>query len=315
MLAYLDIEQGSQRDLQALFAPSFHQAPFINLNLEQGSKEWHEARKGKITASIVANCIGVKGAFRTPREQALIIKGLKEPYYTSAQLEKMNKGLEKESAIALKAAEIYKDTLTKGHTLQSAKNPLFVVSLDAQSLNNWGIYYEFKYSALEYEQLIKNHKPSEKYYAQIQFQLFITGFDVCRYCVMSSVDESRMSFIEIKKDEDYQKHMLQKLNEFIDEYLDKEIKSDELDMPEALMLARELRELNDEVESKNARIAELKKELAKIGEKVGEKCYCEGVCIYPSTRTSIDYKGFLSAQGLEVPKEFIKENQTWSVRI
>lgn len=31
------------------------------LDLEQGSQEWLNARKGKITASIVANCIGIKG--------------------------------------------------------------------------------------------------------------------------------------------------------------------------------------------------------------------------------------------------------------
>lgn len=33
------------------------------IDLEQGSVEWLNFRKGKITASIVASCIGEKGFF------------------------------------------------------------------------------------------------------------------------------------------------------------------------------------------------------------------------------------------------------------
>lgn len=289
---------------------------FQLVDVEQGSKEWFAFRKGKITASIVANCIGVKGAFRSIKEQALISKGLKEAYFSAAQIQKMQKGLDKESEILDKASEYYKDVIYRDVVLQSLENPLFAASLDGRSLRNESIFYEFKYSKFEYDFVKNEKKPSEKYFAQIQFILYITGFEECRFVVMNPEDESIVC-LEVAPDLSYQAVMLGKIKHFVDEYLHKDIspEPDELQDIESLELATELKELLEEVADKNERIAQLKASLAKKGEEFGSKCYVSGVCIYPSTRTSVDYKGFLKDKKLEVPSEFIKESVSWSVKV
>lgn len=38
------------------------------IDLEQGSVEWLNFRKGKIGASMVASCVGIKGAFNSKEE-------------------------------------------------------------------------------------------------------------------------------------------------------------------------------------------------------------------------------------------------------
>lgn len=50
------------------------------IDLEQGSHEWLNFRKGKIGASMVASCVGIKGAFNSKEETKDIILGLKEVY-------------------------------------------------------------------------------------------------------------------------------------------------------------------------------------------------------------------------------------------
>lgn len=38
------------------------------IDLEQGSPEWLDFRKGKIGASMVASCVGIKDAFNSKEE-------------------------------------------------------------------------------------------------------------------------------------------------------------------------------------------------------------------------------------------------------
>ncbi|MGN8615862.1 UNVERIFIED_CONTAM: hypothetical protein LI969_08815, partial [Campylobacter jejuni] len=61
--------------------------------------------------------------------------------------------------------------------LQSLENEMFIASLDGMDEN--GVIYEFKYSQDEYDFIKRNKKPSDKYYAQVQFQLYISGKEKC----------------------------------------------------------------------------------------------------------------------------------------
>lgn len=113
------------------------------IDLEQGSPEWLNFRKGKIGASMVASCVGIKGAFNSKEEARDIILGLKEVY----QNEAMKKGNDYEALIRARVEFLHSVSITP-IVLQSLENEMFIASLDGIDEN--GVIYEFKYSQDEY---------------------------------------------------------------------------------------------------------------------------------------------------------------------
>lgn len=114
------------------------------IDLEQGSHEWLNFRKGKIGASMVASCVGIKGAFHNKEEARDIILGLKEVYQNNA----MKKGQEYEPLIRARVEFLHSVSITPV-VLQSLENEMFIASLDG--LDGNGVVYEFKYSQDEYD--------------------------------------------------------------------------------------------------------------------------------------------------------------------
>lgn len=285
------------------------------LDLEQGSNEWLDYRKNKITASIVADCIGIKGAFRSQKERALIMQGLKQEYFSAKQLEAMEKGTRAESLMREIVSAKSGETIYKGGVYESLENPLFLCSLDGVGFESKAIY-EFKYSKLEYDFVKKNKRPSEKYYTQVQFQLMIVNTSpYAIFGVMNPSDEV-MEIVLVERDESFIKDMLNKLESFQNDFLYQELKADEAELndSESIALACELLEIKERIKGDLEREKEIKELLVKKGQNLGEKCSCNGVLIYPSTRKSVDYKGFLESKKLIVDESFIKESTSWSVR-
>lgn len=114
------------------------------INLEQGSPEWCDFRKGKIGASMVASCVGIKGAFHSKEQARDIILGLKEVF----QNEAMKKGNDYEALIRARVEFLHSVSITP-IVLQSLENEMFMASLDGLDEN--GLIYEFKYSQDEYD--------------------------------------------------------------------------------------------------------------------------------------------------------------------
>ncbi|EAH5435484.1 hypothetical protein D9M16_08355 [Campylobacter jejuni] len=148
------------------------------IDLEQGSHEWLNFRKGKIGASMVASCVGIKGAFNSKEEAKDIILGLKEVYQNEAMKKSEYKELE--------------DTKAKNLTI------------------------------------------------------------------------------------------------------------------EIIRLENTIKPIKEKLES-------LKKELIALAN--GEKARCLDITIYPQSRTTIDYKGFLEQKNITVPKEFYKESISMCLKI
>ncbi len=277
------------------------------IDLEQGSAEWLNFRKGKITASIVASCIGEKGAFLSKEKAKELIQGVYEPYVSEA----MKKGREYEELIRAKMEFIIGKDITP-IVIQSLENELFMASLDG--IDNEKTIYEFKYSTnnKEYEQVLKFKKPSSKYYAQIQFQLFVGGFEKCVFAVLNENDD--LTYCMVKSDKEYQDFMLRKIDEFIKDYLVNQ-KNDykELEDTKAKNLTIEIIRLENTIKPIKEKLESLKKELIALAN--GEKARCLDITIYPQSRTIIDYKGFLEQKNITVPKEFYKESTSMCLKI
>ncbi|EAJ5374720.1 hypothetical protein C3755_08570 [Campylobacter coli] len=277
------------------------------IDLEQGSVEWLNFRKGKITASIVASCIGEKGAFLSKEKAKELIQGVYEPYVSEA----MKKGREYEELIRAKMEFIIGKDITP-IVIQSLENELFMASLDG--IDNEKTIYEFKYSTnnKEYEQVLKFKKPSSKYYAQIQFQLFVGGFEKCVFAVLNENDD--LTYCMVKSDKEYQDFMLRKIDEFIKDYLVNQ-KSDykELEDTKAKNLTIEIIRLENTIKPIKEKLESLKKELIALAN--GEKARCLDITIYPQSRTTVDYKGFLEQKNITVPKEFYKESISMCLKI
>lgn len=277
------------------------------IDLEQGSVEWLNFRKGKITASIVASCIGEKGFFLSKEKAKELIQGVYEPYVSEA----MKKGREYEELIRAKMEFIIGKDITP-IVIQSLENELFMASLDG--IDNEKTIYEFKYSTnnKEYEQVLKFKKPSSKYYAQIQFQLFVGGFEKCVFAVLNENDD--LTYCMVKSDKEYQDFMLRKIDEFIKDYLVNQ-KSDykELEDTKAKNLTIEIIRLENMIKPIKEKLEILKKELIALAN--GEKARCLDITIYPQSRTTIDYKGFLEQKNITVPKEFYKESISMCLKI
>ncbi|EAI9048736.1 hypothetical protein C0T05_07190 [Campylobacter coli] len=277
------------------------------IDLEQGSVEWLNFRKGKITASIAASCIGEKGSFLSKEKAKELIQGVYEPYVSEA----MKKGREYEELIRAKMEFIIGKDITP-IVIQSLENELFMASLDG--IDNEKTIYEFKYSTnnKEYEQVLKFKKPSSKYYAQIQFQLFVGGFEKCVFAVLNENDD--LTYCMVKSDKEYQDFMLRKIDEFIKDYLVNQ-KNDykELEDTKAKNLTIEIIRLENMIKPIKEKLESLKKELIALAN--GEKARCLDITIYPQIRTTIDYKGFLEQKNITVPKEFYKESISMCLKI
>ncbi|EAI4316389.1 hypothetical protein A0X14_01755 [Campylobacter coli] len=275
------------------------------IDLEQGSVEWLKFRKGKIGASMVASCVGIKGAFNSKEEARDIILGLKEVY----QNEAMRRGNEYEPLIRARVEFLHSVSITPV-VLQSLENEMFIASLDGIDEN--GVIYEFKYSQDEYDFIKKNKKPSDKYYAQVQFQLYISGKEKCIFVAMNKEEE--IVECEVLRDEAYQEWLVKSVKQFILDYIINQ-KSDYKDLNDnhAKELTIEIIRLEDTIKPIKEKLESLKKELIALAN--GEKARCLDITIYPQIRTTIDYKGFLEFAKLEVPREYMKQTTSMCLKI
>lgn len=221
----------------------------------------------------------------------------------------MKKGNNYEALIRARVEFLHSVSITPV-VLQSLENEMFIASLDGIDEN--GVIYEFKYSQDEYDFIKRNKKPSDKYYAQVQFQLYISGKEKCIFVAMNKEEE--IVECEVSKDEAYQEWLVKNIKQFILDYIiDQKSEYKELEDTKAKNLTIEIIRLENTIKPIKEKLESLKKELIALAN--GEKARCLDITIYPQIRTTIDYKGFLEFAKLEVPREYMKQTTSMCLKI
>ncbi|EAL7494771.1 pentapeptide repeat-containing protein [Campylobacter coli] len=93
----------------------------------------------------------------------------------------------------------------------------------------------------------------------------------------------------------------------------KEWRNLSVDDNHAKELTIEIIRLENTIKPIKEKLESLKKELIALAN--GEKARCLDITIYPQSRTTIDYKGFLEFAKLEVPREYMKQTTSMCLKI
>lgn len=146
----------------------------------------------------------------------------------------------------------------------------------------------------------------------MQFGLYISGKEKCIFVAMNKEEE--LIECEVLKDEVYQKWLVKNAKQFILDYIiDQKSDYKELEDIKAKNLTFEIIRLENTLKPIKEKLESLKKELIALAD--GKKARCLDVKIYPQSRTTIDYEGFLKFAKLEIPQEYKKQSVSWCVKV
>lgn len=280
------------------------------IKLEQGSQEWLEYRKNKFNASEAGAVLGIN-PFK-PRNQ-LELAHLKYGDLEIFQTDRMRAGSEAEESI--------REFVNKEFAFSSFEpvvgvwdeNEAFSASLDGydEALNE---ILEIKNSQTEFEKVKQTKAPSEHYYAQIQHQLLVSQAELCNYAVRNP-ETSEVITIIVKPNKAFQKKLISAWIKFEKTYKNAKLEPLEKlsDDPELLEISQKLQELQIKAKEIEAQMKPLKERAISLANGVTTRC--ENLLIFPTTRTTTNYKQVLSDFDINIDDKYIKSTTSWAVRI
>lgn len=279
------------------------------VNLSQNTPQWEEYRKEHFNASEVSDIFGV--GFNDELKLAHIKYGQLKPYFNSA----MRAGLQEEDGIR-RRVEVEVDDVFYPCVVCWDKDNRFSASLDGISFDENTIL-EIKNSTNEYEN-IKSGSPSKKYFLQVQQQLMVSGASKCIFAVRNPQTDD-ISIIDILPNEAVFKEIVDRWNEWEAKYKGKELEpleqvidDNSIEATAYKGLVDEYRVLQEQEKKNKARIEEIASELKTLSSGIKTRAF--GLLIYPVTRTTYNYKGFIEKSNLEIPPEFITQSTSWQIR-
>ena len=173
------------------------------INVEQGSAEWLELRRTKITSTDAAVILGVnpwKNIEKLKQEKL----GVTQDYKNSA----MQRGTDLEPI----ARKLYEDLYEiKLHPKVFVRD-FCMASVDGICDNNQHLIEIKCPGAKEYAKALSGHV-APYYYAQMQHQMYVLGLDLIYYFNFDGFFGHR---IEVKREEKYIGDMIEKEKEFYD---------------------------------------------------------------------------------------------------
>jgi putative phage-type endonuclease len=194
----------------------------LTINVEQGTAEWHELRRGKVTASRVADILAkTKTGPSASRQNYLIELALQritktiEPSYTNAAME-WGTQTEPQARVAYEVA-------TNNFVDQVAfiDHPIiagFGCSPDGLVGENGLIEIKCPNSATHWE-YFKAKEPPKKYFIQMQAQMAVTG---AKWCDFVSFDprmpeRSQLLVVNVPRDPEFILFMETEIKQFLNE--------------------------------------------------------------------------------------------------
>lgn len=173
-------------------------------DLEQKSDEWLRIRSGKLTASnALAIATGGKGL------QTLCLETVAE-YYSSAVKEQIeNEHIQRGNELEDEARTVYEmETGREVYTVGFVELNEYVGCSPDGILKGQPVGIEIKCpSDRVYLDVLLNKTIDPKYYAQIQMQMYICGWEACDYTVYNPNFEQSIVIQRVYPDEDYRKKL------------------------------------------------------------------------------------------------------------
>lgn len=262
-------------------------------DLEQGSQYWHELRNKYIkTASRTPIVMGLS-PFSNMDKLAQEIKFGIKPYYSKA----MQLGNDLEDLVRQKANDLLGDIFMPTVVV---KNDEYLASLDGINFDEDTII-EIKVSEKTFNEIKFENKIPDYYYAQIQHQMMVFDKVKLAYLVAYNpkTDEIALSKL-IKKDDDFCNIICinwAKFEEFLKDYELPEV--NKVEDLEALLLAKELQEINEQKKLLESREKELKESLKSFA--VSDKNFIGNLTISKQKgNKKIDYVKLINDKNVDI---------------
>lgn len=264
--------------------------------IEQGTTKWHSFRAEGIGGSEVAMVLNIS-PYKTAHDLWEIKTGLKEDDFES------NFAVEKGNRLEPKIRAMYE--IQSGNSADPclvvrSDKPEHRASLDGRDPEK-RIVSEYKYvGAGEKWQLAQEGKLPAHYYAQVQWQLYVTGDTMADYVAYND-KEDKIIIVPVEPDLEYIKGMVEEVNNFwnlvqtkkeppLSEKDWKNVRSK--DLGEKI---DKLKVLKQKVADDLASISELEKAIKGHKDITHPRVICHGVKIIETTRKgSVDYKKIMS---------------------
>lgn len=267
--------------------------------IAQGTNEWLEWRRQGIGASDVAAILGVS-PWKTARQLWLEKTG-REVVETSTHATQRGHWLEVKARAQY---ELLADCEMPPALVIHPQFPYMRVSLDGWNpeLNR---VLEIKCPGkADHEAALAGRVP-EKYIAQLQFQLFVTGADTAHYF---SFDGESGCIVEVKADAELQRTIRDAVIDFWTRNVQQDLEPDpaardwiHVTEHEAVRLFSEYRRITVEIQTLEARAAELKKEILSRYSSLHPRLKCAGVEMLRSKRAgAVDYSRIPELQNVDL---------------
>ena len=190
--------------------------------IEQGTPEWHELRRGKVTASRVADILAkTKTGTSVSRQNYLIELALQrttktiEPSYTNAAME-WGTATEPQARVAYEVSTnnfVDQVPFIDHHKIQG-----FGCSPDGLVGADGLLEIKCPNSATHWE-YFKAKEPPKKYFIQMQAQMAVTG---AKWCDFVSFDprmpeRSQLLIVNVRRDPEFILYMEAEINQFLEE--------------------------------------------------------------------------------------------------
>jgi len=281
------------------------------VNLEQGSKEWHEYRRTKVGASEISYLFGCN-PFCKAEDQEKYLIGLKLGFNTIFQNSAMKAGHDNEKEI-VEYVEYAYDMPTQplvGHTGNIS------ASFDGITLDH-DMVIEVKFSDSTYDSIKKNIIP-DHYELQVQQQLLVSGAEKAVFAAMQPQTRD-IVMIEIFPDEAVHKEIVSKVDSFFERMNSKEWTENDFNEERTddlwLQLVDNYREAKLLEEEAKQKVKSAKDALIELS--VGVRASGGGASVYPvKPRETINYKQIIKDNGIEIDDKYKKVGSpSWSVRL
>ena len=191
----------------------------IIIDCQQNTEEWFAEKLGKPSASNASRILtnaGKPSKQRTGYLHELAaerITGKREEGYKNAIMEQGN---EREDESRSMYELIHNVEVTQVGVVYKDDRKEFLCSPDGLINNEYGLELKNVLAKTQIKRLVDNEMPSE-YFSQIQFSLYVTGFD--RWDYMSYCPSMRPLVIQVRPDKTFLKFLEVELELFYEELI------------------------------------------------------------------------------------------------